>query len=609
MKKRGFRSFISIFICMIMLVCVPTEVIRASSPLKLVYGGKKVTYKKSTVGYELNGSSIELNGIPGIIINNTAMGYYVDVVKKGLNASCKYDKEKKKLTITKFDKEIKLTLGSKTAYVNGKKKKMDVAMTKVKFVDAGVSKIMVPIRFVTENLGYKYKWNESKVTGEITREWLELYKDKTWIKYTGTKVQTSYNGKLVTNVTMPGIIVNNTTLLDGEGIFGETLGIECKYDSKNKTITLTKDDNELIFRLNKATALWNGEEVSVSVNACRVKNRADKKYYLMVPARFTANTFGYDYNWNSRTNRSEISDPKPELPQESVFSGSAIYFKLPENVSQGAIKHADRYWENEFNITIPGDYVSEIEDTIVLLEKEKVSNYKVSLASAGKTKITVQTKQLQGYKVEVKDEFVCVKIGNPKDIYKNIVVLDCGHGGTDPGARADGYNEKDITYDILYSYAKNHFDSKDSNVKAYWTRTDDTYVGLSDRAAFASKVGADLFVSLHMNSATNQSAKGTEVYYSKDNNKTLSNGLNSSIVAQKFQSKLLEVLGSKDRKVKTANYVVIYKNTVPAVLIELGFLSNAEERENLIDEEYQKKSAKAIYQVVEDVFENYPTGR
>ena len=68
-------------------------------------------------------------------------------------------------------------------------------------------------------------------------------------------------------------------------------------------------------------------------------------------------------------------------------------------------------------------------------------------------------------------------------------------------------------------------------------------------------------------------------------------------------------MGTVNRGVKTANYTVIYKNTVPAVLIELGFISNSSDRANLVDTTFQKKAAKNIYQTTRQIFQQYPTGR
>ena len=165
-----------------------------------------------------------------------------------------------------------------------------------------------------------------------------------------------------------------------------------------------------------------------------------------------------------------------------------------------------------------------------------------------------------------------------------------------------------MNYAILYTCAKKYFDSSTSNVKAYWTRYNDTFISLDDRAAYASAVGADLFVSLHMNSATS-SASGTEVYYSTNNNATLQNGLNSNSMASVYLSNIVSVFASKNRGVKSANYVVIKKNTVPAILIELGFISNDGDRAKLVDPTMQDSVAKTIYDTTESVFEKYPTGR
>lgn len=594
----------------------PKMSVQAATTLKLVYGGKSVNYTKAQVAFTLDGKNINLNNTPGILMNDTSMGYYKDIFKTGLNATCKYDSSTKKLTITKFDQTVVMTLNSKTAYVNGKKKKMSVAMKKVKFVKAGVTRIMVPVRFVAENLGYTYTWSSSKKAGVMTRNWLELYMNGSWSKYTGTKAKASVNGKTVNLGNMPGIVIDGTAYLNGKKVFGSAIGGTCVYDSAEQTITVEKDNNSVVFQLGTNIAIVNGVETEISTQAVRVKNRATGKYYLMVPGRFTANSLGYDYNWNSSTKTSQITEKvnENEIPSDNVdvstISGAAISFTLPSEVTSADIQHADYYYKNQFCVLISGDYVSYFENNPISIKSgSTVSNYTVTLTSAGKTRLLFNTTKLQGYKVHIQEGIAWIEVGNPKDIFQNIVVLDCGHGGTDPGATAGGYQEKDLTYSILYTYAKKYFDSDTSNIKAYWSRYDDTFVTLSDRAAFASKVGADLFISLHMNSATNTSATGTEVYYSTSNNKAQSNGLTSKIMAGMFQSNLVNVMGTTSRGVKTANYTVIYKNTVPAVLIELGFISNSSDRAKLTNSSYQKAAAESIYQTTESIFSSYPTGR
>lgn len=615
-KKKIWRLCGSILMIVFLIIqCMPMGEIFAATSLKLVYGGKTVNYTKTQAAFTIDGKNINMHGTPGIIIKNTAVAYYKDVFKTGLQATCKYSSASKQLTITKFDKSIVMTLNSKYAYVNGKKVKMDVPMQKIKYVKAKVTRIAVPVRFVAENLGYQYTWSSSKKSGLIERKWLELQIDGTWQAYTGSKVKASFDGTNISYGKMPGIILDGIAYVNAKPVFDEAIGGSCTYDSTGNTITVLDEDKSIVYKLGTNSATINGVETEVEAQALRIKNRATGKYYLMVPARTTANALGYEYKWNSSTKTSQITSPKLSTGGENgneleLVSGASITFALPVGVAANDVKDTDCYYNNQFYVTLPGDYVSFYQQGGVLIDSSTVSDkYDVELTSDGLTKLTFTTTKLQGYKVNVGKGTVSIEVDDPKNIYKNIVVLDCGHGGSDPGAQGGGYNEKDVTYAILYKYAKNYFDSDTSNIKAYWTRYDDTKISLGDRAAFASKVGADLFISLHMNSSANTSATGTEVFYSTGNNATQSNGLNSKKLADAFLPGMLEVMNLTNRGVKTAQYTVIHKNTVPAILIELGFISNAKDREKIVDEDYQDRVAKKIYETTESIFETYPTGR
>ena len=136
-----------------------------------------------------------------------------------------------------------------------------------------------------------------------------------------------------------------------------------------------------------------------------------------------------------------------------------------------------------------------------------------------------------------------------------------------------------------------------------------TIVILPDRAKFAKTVGADAFISLHMNSASNSSANGTEVYYSVSNNSSSFSGITSKTMANLFRSQLLEDLGTKNRGTKTAGYYVIKNNSVPAILIELGFISGSSDFSRLTSENFQKKAAKSLYTGIVKMFSLYQTGR
>ena len=113
-----------------------------------------------------------------------------------------------------------------------------------------------------------------------------------------------------------------------------------------------------------------------------------------------------------------------------------------------------------------------------------------------------------------------------------------------------------------------------------------------------------MFVSLHMNSSNSSSAKGTEVYYSTVNNNVADNGMNSKKLAGICLDNIISALKTTNRGVETANYYVIKHNSVPAVLIELGFISNSSDRRLITDAASQKAAAKAIYDSVIAAFNN-----
>lgn len=205
-----------------------------------------------------------------------------------------------------------------------------------------------------------------------------------------------------------------------------------------------------------------------------------------------------------------------------------------------------------------GDYLVQVN------LKENVSYH---VAEAGGTqKITFENKQVE------------------LSPYRNtLVVIDAGHGGKDPGAVGSKIEEK-----VLALRASKNLERylKEKGFKVYMTRSDDTFVGLYDRADIANELGADLFVSVHINAHTNHTAKGVEVFYGSDNGKRL---------AQSIQPRLVRYLDRVDRGVvHNSRLVVIRKTNMTAVLAELGFISNEEEQKRMMTDQYMLNAAKAM---------------
>lgn len=283
-----------------------------------------------------------------------------------------------------------------------------------------------------------------------------------------------------------------------------------------------------------------------------------------------------------------------------------IFASLPQGIEVSDLVVEDQYWNRRIVVSMPGDYTDFYRSNMIQNPYAVVENIDVQF-DGNSTHIILTTERIQGYKLTAEGSGFSLRIGNPSTIYDKIVVLDAGHGGIDPGASAGGYNEKDINFTILNRYTKEYFEG--SGIKVYFTRTEDVKIDLYERADFASRVEADMFISLHMNAVSSTSVSGTSVYYSLLNTSVTSGGLTGKQMASTLTENLSKALGTKNRGVATANFVVIRETRMPAVLIELAFITNASDRKIITTEATQKKAAKTIYDTVVSFFEDYPTGR
>lgn len=310
-----------------------------------------------------------------------------------------------------------------------------------------------------------------------------------------------------------------------------------------------------------------------------------------------------------------VTVPSPQANTETPAvidkSKYQVVIPKPADLNSSMITDEDYYDNHKFVIRIHGDYTAFYQSKTISNSSGTINNINVALNSNNETEITFSTTKLQGYEYTTDNDNIYVRVGNPRDIYKNIVVLDAGHGGKDNGTQQFGTKEKDINLNILYTVGKKYFNSDPSKLKVYYTRSSDVFISLSDRAAYAEKMGADLFVSLHMNAVTQNTdaVSGTEIYYSSSNNTPNSTGLTSKKLADTMLGNLTGTLGMNKRGVKAKDYYVVHRNTVPAILIELGYLSNTEDQALLTDEAFQDKAAQTIYDTLLGVFETYPTGR
>jgi N-acetylmuramoyl-L-alanine amidase len=224
-----------------------------------------------------------------------------------------------------------------------------------------------------------------------------------------------------------------------------------------------------------------------------------------------------------------------------------------------------------------------------------------------------------------------------------VLVLDAGHGGKDPGT--GGGKEKKYALDITLKLGE-RIKSEFPNVKLIYTRDSDVFVPLHKRADIANKSKADLFISVHCNALpTSNATRGTETYvmglHKTQENLDLAKSENSAILfeddysksykgynpkspvshimmanyqnaymnqsmefASKIEKNMLKV-GQKSRGVKQAGFIVIWETTMPSVLIETGYLTNAQDAAILGSEEGREKISKAIFKAFAEYKGNF----
>lgn len=167
-----------------------------------------------------------------------------------------------------------------------------------------------------------------------------------------------------------------------------------------------------------------------------------------------------------------------------------------------------------------------------------------------------------------------------------VLVVDAGHGGNDQGAAGRHSLEKDINLKVARRVCK-RIRKKCKGVEVIQTRPDDEFVTLDDRADMANFFGADLFISIHSNSARGW-AEGTETFIHPS-----ARGSRSERMARLIEQEYVRH-GRKSRGVKTANFAVLRGTRMPAVLTELGFISNRREERFMKSRKGQKRLARSI---------------
>ncbi len=433
------------------------------------------------------------------------------------------------------------------------------------------STVMVPVRIATENLGYKVDYDNSKkqVTVSNGKKQLVMTVDKPTAYLDGTPMQ----------MTKPPLIKSNFTLIPLR-FLGESLGVQVFWDNQIKSVFM-----------------YSPSETETGGNAGKPNDPSDGGLIGVV-----------DPNENPGSDGSGgESSPGTAVPPAVTGTLNEIFYDAEsESVVlkyEGLIVPRDFKLDNPKRIVIDvpnGRYAPEFvptadfsqnEGQIQVADHEALRSIRYSMfgTDAKAPRFVLDLNQAWDYELRNDPGAGALTIAlkrPPEDKSLYTVVLDAGHGGSDPGAISiSKRSEKDFNLAVVLKTQA--LLEGDERIKLIMTRTDDSYPTLQDRYNLANSIQADIFVSVHANSHTSPNTNGTETYYTREDSKAF---------AMLMHSVFAPATGLKDNGYRkhSVNLAVTTKTTMPAILLEVGYLSSSIDEPQLWTEELQNRVAQAI---------------
>lgn len=531
-----YKKITALFL-VIVLICIPISIKAASQSVEIYINGKRIS-----------------SDVPPVITEGRIL-VPLRVVSENLGAKVHWDNSSKTVTI-KGSKNIILTVNNRNILVDNNNIVVDVPASVVQ------NRTMVPLRFISEVLESKVDWDntEKRVTitktqGDIVKFFYEKIEENPVIVVSGDaplKYNISeYNEDQLAIDIKGGIKTSNNTIYANDGVL-------------KKAIIGKIQDESLLSRLIIDFDLQ---------TKYKIKESSDKKTIYI-----------YLYSANSIEDiklRSKIDELQATI--KTTKYSNINYFTL-QNPARFVLDINDALLnEKDIEMIPENDFITDVR-TSQFSKDPNVVRVVFDLTDS-KVKYSINNKsskiEIEFYRLDDSKEVI---IQNPTDYNGKIVVIDPGHGGSDPGAVRNGVTEKFLNLDIGLKL-RNILEEKDINV--LMTRDKDIFVDLYVRAGIANDVGADAFVSIHSNTASAVGATGIEtLYYPDTENKKL---------ALSIQNAVAERTGFTNRGIVQRPRLVVTRETkMPSALVEVGFMSNPSDLALLLDEDFRQRVAEGI---------------
>jgi N-acetylmuramoyl-L-alanine amidase len=354
---------------------------------------------------------------------------------------------------------------------------------------------------------------------------------------------------------------------------------------RNKEISITANESIKVGQFDKDTA----RVVITSSNAHNYSpiiypdtqqvifiNKSSDNYSSLYSQKSTLSSVS-DEVYDSKTHAVKMVFSKPLVYGiERTSSTLTILLYNVEKVNEQSLKSAFSLDDAKFDSIKDGG-------TTISIPSGKIENADIHIGADGKTlRVKIKSANVETPKVVVPESVNAPTNVTPKKSNKKLVVVDAGHGGSDCGATRNGIYEKDITLDVAKRLETL---LKKKGYEVVMIRSSDATVSLQERVEISEKASPEIFVSVHVNSSNSESPSGLETHYYKDNSLQLAKTVHAS---------LLNNINATNRGLFKSKFYVINHTTAPAILVEIGFISNNSERAQLVTDSRKQATAKAI---------------
>ena len=567
--KRGVtvKKILFITVCIFVMAL---SVINVNAE-QIYYNDEYHYYDAGIIGLEVNGDEVDNLPMYPVIINDYTM-VPVREVFEAMGSRVIWHDDTCQVEIVKDGVSVLVKIGDRNTYVNGQVVPIDIKQPLPMLIGKAPAELksMVPVRFVAEKLGYNVNWDGDTRTVLISDP-------------------SEAPDEIIGDVDYGEEI----TVPEKDGVFGKIVAKkDGNYDliyipvkkGVSPKITRYSNPDRVVLDFNGVTFENTGGNVTLNGNcvaSVRYSNHESNARVVLDTTKDTQVMILPDSNGilvraQNSSNEQIVYD---------AFSGRVYFDK--------AYAGAGKSVTNGYSVTF-----SNLKMTDQRIEIRDGNIYDIVIANtASGLTVTVDGSQKLVYTAEKgffkNDSPIVEEKPNFNITGDKVIVIDAGHGGSDPGALGKNSSGKIVARESHINLAIALLVGKKleaSGITVVYTREDDTKIQLQDRSALANEIECDLFVSIHCNSIDNTSINGTQVYYHPASEL-------GTVLAENIYDKMVEMTGLAPKKTQNGSHLYVIRTTVsPAVLVETAFISNESDRNYLLSTNGQETMAEAIYQ-------------